>query len=163
VISVPLARRLRDAGLRWEPARGDAFVVVDRGIDDEVFVLSDMTIEVHEFPTGPEIGFNGTVEWALDSVEKGNTLWLPREDQLRELLGGAFVRLERSGRRHRIELDVAGRSVTVEADAPADAYGLALLHLATGEAPAVEGGGEAQTSPAASSAAAGRAHPPPPR
>jgi hypothetical protein len=161
VISVPLARRLRDAGLRWEPARGDAFVVVDRGIDDEVFVLSDMTIEVHEFPTGPEIGFNGTVEWALDSVEKGNTLWLPREDQLRELLGGAFVRLERSGHRHRVELDVAGRSATVEADAPAEAYGLALLHLATGESSVVEHG-EAPSSPA-SSAARGRAHPPPPR
>lgn len=139
MISVPLARRLRDAGLRWEPSRGDAFVIVDRGIDDEVFVLSDMTIEVHDFPTGPEIGFNGTVEWALDSVEKGTTLWLPREDQLRELLGGAFVRLERSGRRHRVVLDVAGRSTTVEADAPAEAYGLALLHLATGVDPVVDG------------------------
>ena len=58
MISVPLARRLRDAGLRWEPARGDAFVIVDRGIDDEVFVLSDMTIEVHDFPTGPETPFD---------------------------------------------------------------------------------------------------------
>lgn len=135
MISVALARRLREAGLRWEPARGDAFVIVDRGIDEDVFVLSDMTIEVHEFPTGPEIGFNGTVEWALDSVEKETTLWLPREDQLRERLGGTFVRLERRAERHLVVLEVAGRGVTVEADEPAEAYGLALLHLATGEDP----------------------------
>lgn len=135
MISVALARRLRDAGLRWDPARGDAFVIVDRGIDEDVFVLSDMTIEVHEFPTGPEIGFNGTVEWALDSVEQETTLWLPREDQLRDLLGGSFVRLERHAGPYRVVLDVAGRSVAVEAAEPAEAYGLALLHLATGEDP----------------------------
>lgn len=135
MISVALARRLRDAGLRWEPARGDCFVIADRGIDDDVFVLSDMTIEVHEFPSGPEIGFNGTVEWALDSVEKSDTLWLPREDQLRRLLGGTFLRLERHGARHRVVIDVAGRDAAFEADDPAEAYGTALLHLATGETP----------------------------
>ena len=46
MISVDLARSLRDAGLRWSPAAGDRFVVADRNMDDEVFVLSDMTVEV---------------------------------------------------------------------------------------------------------------------
>jgi len=90
-----LARRLRDAGLRWRPRAGDRFVIETPGFDGDVFTLSDMTIEVHEYPTGTELGFNGTTEWALDSVAADDSLWLPREDQLRELLGPVFRGLAR--------------------------------------------------------------------
>jgi DNA helicase IV len=38
VISVELARELREAGLRWEPRKGDHFIIMDRDMDDEVFV-----------------------------------------------------------------------------------------------------------------------------
>jgi len=134
VISVPLALRLRDAGLRWTPARGDRFIIPDRGMDTEVFVLSDMTVEVHEFPTGPVIGFNGTVEWALDSVDVPSALWLPDEAALRERLSGTFVSLRRDGVRFAVELQVVGQRVVVESGDPAEAYGLALLHLITGAA-----------------------------
>lgn len=133
VISIELAKRLRAAGVRWEPAPGDRFVLPDRGMDDDVFVLSHMTIDVHEFPTGRVIGFNGTVEWALDSVEQEAALWLPREAQLRELLRGAFVQLARDGDGYHVELDVDGHRVVVGADDPEEAYGRALLYLATGE------------------------------
>src|SRR5438445_11668739 len=95
MISVGLARRLRDAGLRWDPAPGDGFVVADRDMDDEVFTLSDMTVDVHRHATGTVIGFNGTVEWALDSVEAQDTVWLPSETQLREKLGGTVRGLTR--------------------------------------------------------------------
>ena len=133
MISVELARRLRDGGLVWDPAAGDRFVVSDRDMDDEVFTLSDMTVELHNVPNGQVIGFNGTVEWALDSVELQNSLWLPSEAQLRERLGGTFRRLERDGERWRVVLEVSGGSViAVHADA-AEAYGHALLHLVTGE------------------------------
>lgn len=44
-------------------------------MDSDVFVLSDMTIEVHQFPAGPVIGFNRTMEWALDSVEQSEAPW----------------------------------------------------------------------------------------
>lgn len=94
MITLDLARQLRAAGLDWKPSAGDRFVVPDREMDDEVFVLSDMTVEIHEFPTGKVIGFNGTTEWALDSIEQEEVVWLPREDQLRELLGGSFESLE---------------------------------------------------------------------
>ena len=97
LLPVPLARRLRDTGLRWEPTAGDRFVLADRDMDADVFVVSDMVADVHQFPSGPVIGFNGTVEWALDSVGTEQTLWLPQEDQLRRLLGGTFRRLERDG------------------------------------------------------------------
>jgi hypothetical protein len=88
------AQRLRDAGLAWEPAAGDRFLVPDRDLDDEVFIVSEMTIEAHDRPTGRVIRFNGTTEWALDIIEEHNVLWLPREDQLRAALGDRFVRLE---------------------------------------------------------------------
>ncbi len=135
MISVPLAMRLRDAGLRWQPARGDRFVIPNRDMDGDVFVLSDMTVELHDFPSGPVIGFNGTVEWALDSVEIANALWLPDEPALRDRLAGTFVSLVRDGDRYAVELEVLGSRVVVEsADATdaAEAYGLALLHLITG-------------------------------
>ncbi|ROS47988.1 pilus assembly protein CpaE [Frigoribacterium sp. PhB24] len=90
-----LARRLRDAGLRWHPRTGDRFVIETPGFDGDVFTLSDMTIEAHEYPTGTVLGFNGTTEWALDSVAADDSLWLPREDQLRDLLGPVFRGLTR--------------------------------------------------------------------
>jgi hypothetical protein len=94
VISVDLARRLFSAGLDWQPAAGDRFMVPGRDMDEMVFVISDMTIEVHDYPTGRTIGFNGTTEWALDSIEQHEVVWLPREDQLRRRLDDRFVRLE---------------------------------------------------------------------
>lgn len=126
-MSVELAKALRDAGLRWLPQRGDHFVVTDKGMDDEVFVLSDMTIEVHEFPTGPVIGFNGTTEWALDSLDKNEALWLPSEQQLRDLLGSAFLRLERADSAYVVAVRVDGAESTARAGNPADAYAKALL------------------------------------
>jgi hypothetical protein len=129
VLSVNLAARLREAGLAWKPAPGDRFVIPDRGLDEEVFVLSNMTIQVHVVPEGEVIGFNGTTEWALDDVEKEEAVWVPREDQLRTLLGGCFHRLERTGGQYAVEVDVVGRPARFVADEAADAYGLALLHL----------------------------------
>jgi len=51
VIALGLALRLRDSGLAWNPVAGDRFIIPDRDMDDEVFVLSHMTIEVHDLPT----------------------------------------------------------------------------------------------------------------
>ena len=129
VLSIELARALRDAGLQWTPARGDSFVMPDKGMDSDVFVLSDMTIEVHEFPAGPVIGFNGTTEWALDSVAQADALWLPAEHQLRELLGDAFAGLAPTGDGYRVTLRVDGATTGYDAVEPAEAYALALLDL----------------------------------
>src|SRR4051812_27224054 len=63
-------------------------------MDEEVFVISNMVVEVQDAPTGAIIGFNGTTEWALDSLEHRQVVWMPRESQLRELLADRFVRLE---------------------------------------------------------------------
>jgi hypothetical protein len=93
VISLDLARRLRAAGVPWVPGRGDRFMIPDREMDDDVFVISDMVVEVHDMPVGRLLGFNGTTEWALDSILQQDVLWLPREDQLRTMLGDSFVGL----------------------------------------------------------------------
>jgi hypothetical protein len=127
VISLDLAVALRDAGLKWLPAPGDRFAIPDRDLDDDVFVLSDMTIEVHDLPAGEGtiIGFNGTTEWALDDVDKEEAVWLPREDQLRELLGPVFRRLERQGSTYVVIVDDTDE--LYGADAPEDAYATAVL------------------------------------
>lgn len=93
-IDLELGRALRATGLRWDPRPGDHFVVPDRDLDDTVFVLSHMVVEVIDTPVGPMLAFNGTTEWALDSIEVDEAVWLPLEHQLRDLLGDAFVSLE---------------------------------------------------------------------
>lgn len=130
MISIENARVLRDAGLRWHPVSGDSFRIERPDFDSEVFTVSEMTIEAHEFDTGTILGFNGTTEWALDSLALEHALWLPREDQLRELLRGTFRTLRRLDEaRYRVEVEVAGESAAFDAADPSDAYGAALLAL----------------------------------
>ncbi|XVV11923.1 pilus assembly protein CpaE [Actinoplanes sp. CA-131856] len=129
MIGVQLAGQLKEAGLTWKPALGDRFAIPDRNLDDEVFVLSNMTIEVHSMPEGPVIGFNGTTEWALDDVEMDETVWLPREDQLRELLGGTFQQLSRDADGYEALIDLLGERRPFRGGTAEEAYAAALLHL----------------------------------
>ena len=129
MIPVPLALQLREAGLRWTPRPGDRFVLPHRGMDDEVFVLSDMTVEVHDFPTGRVIGFNGVTEWALDSVDQHEALWLPAEGQLRDRLGGLFVRLEAAGGGYAVTVRLLGSERRHEGPDAPQAYANALLDV----------------------------------
>jgi hypothetical protein len=95
VISRELAADLRDAGLPWSPAKGDWFVIPDHGLDQLEFVVSDMVIEARRMALGRQLlAFNGTTEWAMDTLAASEALWLPREDQLRGVLGEAFMGLE---------------------------------------------------------------------
>ncbi len=129
MIPLHLATRLRDAGLVWKPAPGDRFAIPDRDLDEDVFVLSNMTIEVHTLPEGRVIGFNGTTEWAMDDVELDEALWLPREDQLRDLLGGTLRALRRTGAGWDVDVTLLGEDRTFTAPTPEEAYAAALLHL----------------------------------
>jgi hypothetical protein len=125
-----LARRLASAleggGHIWEPRPGDRFVVPDRDLD-EPFVVSDMTIDVHQLRSGRVIRFNGTTEWALDSIPAEEVVWLPWEHQLRALLGDRFVSLERlpgDAGGYVVQLADGSRHVDTE---PESAYARALL------------------------------------
>ncbi|MDH3540874.1 MAG: pilus assembly protein CpaE, partial [Acidimicrobiia bacterium] len=68
MISVELAQVLRDRGLTWRPARYDVFFIPERGLDERVFVLADMTVDIQRLAGGAAITFNGAVEWSLDSI-----------------------------------------------------------------------------------------------
>lgn len=141
MISVELAASLKAAGLVWHPVTGDRFTLLTGAFDGEVFTLSDMVVEAHQSQTGTVLGFNGTTEWALDATEATDALWLPREDQLRALLGASFSSLERvdvvgtntAGYRVMTVLpgDGAGadQHTAYWGDEPAEAYGRALLAL----------------------------------
>ncbi|MTD15886.1 pilus assembly protein CpaE [Nakamurella sp. YIM 132087] len=123
-----LALALRHAGLPWNPASGDRFSLLDENFAGDVFTLADMTIE----PQGPAgrqvLGFNGTTEWALDSVEFVDALWLPREDQLRELLGAYFRGLELTDQGYEVTVHLPGEDPrTIPAETAPDAYALAVL------------------------------------
>jgi hypothetical protein len=97
-------------------------------MEEEVFVISDLTVDVHHFKTGDVIGFNGTTEWALDSVEQDKAVWLPREDQLRDLLGDTFVRLEQLEGGYAVSVTRADGTVERHADIEAErAYARAVL------------------------------------
>ena len=129
MISTELARALRASGLEWIPRAGDAFRIDRVEADEEVYILSHMTVEAHEFPTGTIIGFNGTTEWALDSVALDDTLWLPHEHQLRDALGPTFSSLRLQGGAWTVTAFVDGQLREFAEPLPANAYARALLML----------------------------------
>ena len=104
MITVQLARDLLAAGVLWQPRAGDRFVIDAELLTEQVFWISDLTVEVHHYGGQSVLGFNGTTEWALDSVTLDQAIWLPREDQLRELLGNRLESVHR--------MDGAGWEVT---------------------------------------------------
>lgn len=131
MISLSTARRLHDAGLSWVPADGDRFVLPDRGMDDDVFTISEMVVEVRDAPVGRLIAFNGTTEWALDAVEQAEAVWLPDETQLRERLGEALLSLVRADDGWRCTIRVGGQLLEIAATEAEEAYADALLRVLT--------------------------------
>ena len=134
MITRELALALRDAGLIWHPAEGDRFQLdlpdeVELEAEADVFTVSGMTIEARRTPSGTDLAFNGTTEWALDAVTLADAVWLPREDQLRELLRATFRSLVRRDDAFRVEIELSGARLTFEHPDPSEAYGRALLAL----------------------------------
>lgn len=68
MISLHLARWLRNAGLVWDPVEGDEFVMPDHDLDT-TFRIADMVVEVRRVPAGRMIALNGTPEWAMDAID----------------------------------------------------------------------------------------------
>ena len=129
MLTLQLARDLLATGVLWQPQAGDRFVIDAEELTEDIFWISDLTVEVQSFEDQSILGFNGTTEWALDSVTLDQAIWLPREDQLRELLRGAFRSLVRLAYTYRVEIVFAGEAAAFEHPQPEDAYALALLHV----------------------------------
>jgi hypothetical protein len=130
MITVELARDLIGTGVLWEPAAGDRFVIDAELLAGEVFWISDLTVEVQTYRDQSLLGFNGTTEWALDSVTLDQALWLPREDQLRELLGDRLEVVRRLEDEWELTYAVAPGYVRTVTDADLEcAYAKAILTL----------------------------------
>jgi hypothetical protein len=146
VISRDLAAELAPL-LSWTPANGDRFYIPKPEIADAVFTVSDMVVELVVQNGESRFHFNGTVEWALDSVESSGVVWMPREEQLRDLLGSYFLSLDASGGGFVVTVTGPGKAyhTDVELDA-ADAYGRALLYILRQEPAAAMASGVRTTS-----------------
>lgn len=134
MISMAMARELKEAGLAWQPAQGDRFALPDRDLDDRVFVINDMATIIEMFQGMPAVTFHGTPEWASDYIFLGEAVWLPEEGQLRERLHAILVN-ERPPVYDLVFMDGVftcrfewrGESLAFRAQAAADAYAAALL------------------------------------
>ncbi|NJN18201.1 MAG: pilus assembly protein CpaE [Oscillochloris sp.] len=132
MISFDLAWQLRDAGLQWNPAEHDIFVLPGRELDDQKFVVSGLPSIVQLYNGHPVVTFHASVEWALDYVMLGEVLWLPQEHQLRDLLAaqidlGATLCLERNALGYRCTVTLGGAQRSFDGSDAETAYGEALL------------------------------------
>jgi hypothetical protein len=136
MLSITLAEQLKDAGLTWTPALHDFFVLPGRDLDEQVFVISDMMVDVEKLRNQHLITFNGAPEWAMDYVLVSDALWMPTETQLRDALEQALlnepqpiVRLATTLDGYRCEVHWQGESRFFEAFGAGEAYGRALLFV----------------------------------
>ncbi|HVR32321.1 MAG TPA: pilus assembly protein CpaE [Acidimicrobiia bacterium] len=130
MISVVLARQLRSAGLTWRPRQFDFFHIPDRDLDDRVFVIADLSVEVQPLADGiAAITFNGAVEWSLDYILQQDVVWMPTEAQIRSALGKRITALQRTDTGWCCVLDSAGGETRHHGPTAPDAYGRALLSV----------------------------------
>ncbi len=136
MISLTLAQQLKQTGLKWEPVMYDFFAIPDRGMDNRVFVISDIQSTVENLFGSKVVAFQGASEWALDYLVTSEAVWLPTETQLRQTV--EEILLESGHQSLALNWALTGYRCTFSYDkqefsfqgAQADeAYGKALLHL----------------------------------
>lgn len=131
LIPIGLAKDLRSAGLVWRPAWGDLFHIPDRHLDDRLFMLADLSVEITTLADGiGAITFNGAVEWSLDYILTQDVVWMPSEAQLRSRLGTRLRALRRAGDMYVCEIALTDETTEEHtANTASGAYSLALLSL----------------------------------
>ena len=141
MISIPLALELKAAGLVWTPRLHDFFAIPDRGLDERLFVIGDILVSIERLRGEQLISFDGATEWALDYVLTGDALWMPSEEQLRELveehlalMAQPALRLSSTADGYRVTLswlaeNQAAKILEFEAFGASDAYARALLFM----------------------------------
>ena len=136
MLSINLAQQLKVSGLEWQLQKNDFFYILDRGFDDTVFVVTDMTVLVEKLHGNLAITFHGTVEWALDHVLVTELVWLPSESQLREELEKHLIGetepslvLISTADGYRCEIRFKGEFLAFEAFGVSDVYATALLYV----------------------------------
>lgn len=136
MISLQTAQKLKIAGITWRPMILDYFGIPERGMDEKVFVISDMLATIDTLQGFSVVAFQGASEWALDAIVTSEVVWLPREDQLRQALlsgalefGGISIRLENDLSGCHCVITIEGNSMRFSAQEASEAYAAALLYL----------------------------------
>ena len=136
MVSISTATALREAGLEWTPRTLDFFAIPSPDFEDQIFVINDMTIMAEPIGGRLAITFHGSVEWALDHLWAGEVIWIPREDQLREMLeerlpGEPEPALVFSTTQlgYRCDIRYHGQKLRFEEFDPGETYAAALLHV----------------------------------
>ncbi len=135
MIPLTLAKQLKEAGLVWHTAVKDFFAIPDRGLDDKVFIISDMMVTMELVQGWPALTFHGTAEWAADHLLTHEAIWLPTEEQLRQELerllpkNESDLSLTRRVDGYHCEIVWGGRPLIFSANSASEAYALTLLHL----------------------------------
>ena len=88
-----------------------------------------MVVEVRDLPGGRVLAFNGTTEWALDAVEEHEAVWLPRLDELIDVLSTHFLSLTSHSGGHVVRVQVGPRQEERVDVGATDAAARALLGL----------------------------------
>lgn len=136
MISLATARSLKDAGLVWLPKQLDYFIIPDRGLDDHIFVISDVLVTLELLQAIEVVSFQGASEWALDYLVIAEAVWILREDQVRQALEAALIVYDDSG--IKLFTTEAGYQCIIhydeteyrfDAKEASEAYASALLHV----------------------------------
>jgi hypothetical protein len=137
---------LKEANLEWAPGLHDFFAIPDRGFDDQVFVISDVFVNVERLRGYLSATFQGGVEWALDHILVTDLIWLPTEAQLRDELeqrvktkGQPGVRLTSAPDLYVCQISEQGQWLRFEAFDASEAYAGALLHMLVADRSSQEG------------------------
>jgi hypothetical protein len=136
MISLALAQELKGAGLVWKASNHDFFAIPDRGMDDRLFVITDIMAHLDLLQGWPVITFHGTAEWALDYLVTTEVVWMPTEGQLRQELENLLkdevekvLRLWWQNGRYHTQIQYRNETLTFDAATASDAYGKAILTI----------------------------------
>lgn len=136
MLSLSFAQQLKSVGLEWQLKQNDFFHIPDRGFDETVFVVTDMTVLVEKLHGSLAVTFHGTAEWALDHVFVSELIWLPTESQLREELEKHLVGqpepslvLISTADGYRCEIQFKEQFLAFEGFGVSDVYAMALLYV----------------------------------
>jgi hypothetical protein len=136
MISLETATQLKQAGLRWIPENYDFFAIPDRGLDEHIFVISNVMTTVEVRQKLSVISFQGTVEWALDYVTISEAVWLPGEEQLRKIIlsylpdmDQPMLRLEKTAAGYSCSIRFQDQWLSFESKKASEAYAASLLYL----------------------------------
>ncbi len=136
MISLKLARELKAAGLVWQSQLLDFFTIPDRGMDERIFVISDMPANLDIFRGWPVVTFHGAAEWALDYIMTTEVVWMPTETQLRTAVQTALadqtpqvLTLAHTTTGYCCTIGINGNLLDFDGATAPDAYGAALLYI----------------------------------